>query len=191
MLCSVSVDSLREKAAPAVKCRCKNLHIAHLIGNPKNDKGIDVRLKKARITMRIYESRVGRMIFARLSEDEDLLEGITLRAKQAQIATGFFSLIGALKKARLGFYHKQEYRATEISEPTEIASCVGNISLKEEELTVHAHISISKLEGETFGGHLLSGCVVSANAELVMVEATDLRLQRILDEETNLHLWPI
>lgn len=141
--------------------------------------------------MKIHESKIGRVVFARLSEDEDLLEAITLRAKQAKITTGFFILIGALKKAKIGFYHEQEYKPTEISEPVEIASCIGNISVKGEELMVHAHISISNEKGEAFGGHLLSGCVVSVNAELILVEAADLRLQRVFDEKTKLHLWPM
>lgn len=141
--------------------------------------------------MKIYESKIGRTVFARLSEGEDLLEAITLRAKQAKITTGFFILIGALKKARLGFYREKEYKPIEVSEPVEIVSCIGNISLKEGEPIVHAHISISNETGEAFGGHLLPGCLVSVNAELVLVEAADLRLRRVLNEETKLYLWPV
>ncbi len=139
--------------------------------------------------MKLHKSKIGRIVFARLSEDEDLLEAITLRAKRAKITTGFFILIGALKKAKLGFYREQEYKPIEISESMEIASCIGNISVKDKELVVHAHISVSNEKGEAFGGHLLSGCVVSVNAELALVEAADLRLQRALDEKTKLYLW--
>ena len=139
--------------------------------------------------MKIHESKIGRIVFARLSEGEDLLEAITLRAERAKITAGFFILIGALKKAKLGFYREQEYKSIEISEPVEIVSCVGNVSVKEEELIVHAHISVSNEKGEAFGGHLLPGCVVSVNAELVLVEAADLRLQRVFDEKTKLYLW--
>ena len=138
---------------------------------------------------KIHESKIRRVIFARLSEDEDLLRAVTLRAKQARITAGFFILIGALKKAKLGFYREGEYKPIEISEPLEIASCIGNISVKEEELVVHAHLSVSNERGEAFGGHLLPGCVVSVNAELVLVEAVDLRLQRFFDKETKLYLW--
>ena len=141
--------------------------------------------------MRMHESKSGRIVLARLSEDEDLLEAITRRAKRAKITAGFFILIGALKKAKLGFYREQEYKPIEISEPVEIASCMGNISVKEEEPLVHAHISVSNEKGEAFGGHLLPGCVVSVNAELVLVEAADLRLQRVFDEETKLYLWDV
>ncbi len=153
---------------------------------------IAVRLKKGDVgttNMETRESKIGRIVFARLTEGEDLLEAITFRAKQAEITAGFFILIGALKKAKLGFYHEQEYKATEISKPVEIVSCIGNISLKEQEVIVHAHISVSNMKGEALGGHLLPGCVVSVNAELVLVEAADLRLQRVPDEKTKLYLW--
>jgi predicted DNA-binding protein with PD1-like motif len=139
--------------------------------------------------MKTHESKIGRIVFARLSEDEDLLEAITLRAKRARISAGFFILIGALKKAKLGFYHEEEYKPIEISEPMEIVSCIGNISLKQEKLIVHAHIAVSNKKGEAFGGHLLPGCVVSVNAELVLIEAADLKLQRVPDEKTKLYVW--
>lgn len=141
--------------------------------------------------MKTYESKTGRTVFARLSENEDLLEAITLRAKRAKISAGFFILIGALKKAKLGFYREQEYKPLEISEPVEITSCIGNISVKEQEPIVHAHVVVSNEKGEAFGGHLLPGCVVSVNAELVLVEAADLRLQRVFDEKTKLYLWDV
>jgi predicted DNA-binding protein with PD1-like motif len=139
--------------------------------------------------VKIYGSKIGRIFFARLSEDEDLLEAITLRAKQAGVITGFFILIGALKRATLGFYRKREYRPIEIPDPVEIVSCTGNISIKQEEPIVHAHILISDEKGKVLAGHLLPGCAVSVNAELVLIEAADLRLRRVLDERTNLHLW--
>ena len=141
--------------------------------------------------MKIHESKIGRVVFARLSEDEDLLDAITLRARRAGINAGFFILIGALKKANLGFYRNQEYKPIGISEPVEVVSCMGNISVKEQELIAHAHLSVSNEKGEAFGGHLLPGCVVSANAELVLVEAFDPGLERVFDEKTKLHLWDV
>ena len=167
-------------------------HTIHIEDSSKIIHEIAVRLRRDDVeatNMEIHESKIGRIVFARLTEDEDLLEAITLRVKQAKITSGFFILIGALKKAKLGFYDEQEYKATEISEPVEIVSCIGNLSLKEEEPIVHAHTSVSNKKGEAFGGHLLPGCIVSVNAELVLVEAADLRLQRVPDEKTKLHLW--
>ena len=139
--------------------------------------------------MKALEAKLGRVIFARLFENEDLLEAISNTAKQRGIKAGFFILIGTLKKAKLGFYRQGKYEPIQVDGHVEIVSCMGNISLKEErELVVHAHISVSNEKGEVLGGHLLPGCVVAVTAELVLVEAADLKLQRKFDDETKLYL---
>ncbi|MEM2975486.1 MAG: DNA-binding protein [Candidatus Bathyarchaeia archaeon] len=137
------------------------------------------------------ESKLGRIIFARFSEDEDLLESITTTAEQNKIHAGIFFLIGTLKEAKLGFYEKGEYKTIEIREPLEILSCLGNISLKEEtmEVIVHAHLTVSNLKGEAFGGHLLKGCKIGATAELTLIEAVGVKLMRKFDTEKKLYLW--
>lgn len=55
--------------------------------------------------MKSVEEKAGKIIFARLFEDEDLLEAITQTAVKGRIKAGFFFLIGTLKKAKLGFFH--------------------------------------------------------------------------------------
>ena len=140
--------------------------------------------------METLESKLGRVIFARLFENEDLLEAISNAAKQRGINAGFFILIGTLKKAILGFYRQGKYEPIQIDEPLEIVSCMGNISLKEEkELVVHAHISVSNEKGQVLGGHVLSGCIVAATAELILIEAVGVKLQKKFDEKTKLYLW--
>jgi len=138
----------------------------------------------------MVESKLGRVIFARLFENEDLLEAISNTARKAGISAGFFILIGTLREAKLGFYREGKYEPIQIDEPVEIVSCMGNISLREEkELVVHAHISVSDEKGQVSGGHALPGCTVAATAELVLVEAVDVRLQKKFDEKTKLFLW--
>jgi len=78
-----------------------------------------------------------------------------------------------------------------MAEPLEIVSCMGNISMKEDEPLVHAQIAVSNRKGEVFGGHVLSGCIIAATGELVLIEAVDVELQRKLDEPTQLYLWSI
>ena len=141
--------------------------------------------------MKSVEAKAGKIIFARLFEDEDLFEAITQTAKKGRIKAGFFFLIGTLKKAKLGFFHRGRYQPIEMAEQLEIVSCMGNISIKENEPLVHGHIAVSNRKGEVFGGHLLSGCIIAATGELVLIEAVDVELQRKLDEKTQLYLWSI
>jgi predicted DNA-binding protein with PD1-like motif len=139
--------------------------------------------------MELLQSRLGRIIFAKLSEDEDLLEAINLVAKKSRITAGFFILIGTLKKANVGFNRKGKYEETKVEGPVEIVSCMGNISLKENKPFAHAHIAVSNEKGEVLGGHLMSGCIIDATGELILLEATDRRLLRKYDDKTKLFLW--
>jgi len=141
--------------------------------------------------MKWVEAKAGKIIFARLFEDEDLLEAISQAAGKGGIKAGFFVLIGTLKKAEMGFFNQGRYESIEMAEPLEIVSCMGNISMKEDEPLVHAHIAVSNRKGEVFGGHVLSGCIIAATGELVLIEAVDVELQRKLDEPTQLYLWSL
>ncbi len=138
--------------------------------------------------MKLGESKLGRTIFARLEKDEDLLEAITLQAKRSEITAGFFMLIGTLSDAKLGFYRHGKYETIEVVGPLEIISCMGNISTKEHEIAVHAHISVADEKGKVFGGHLLAGCTTSLTGELILVETPDIQLQRKFDTKTKLSL---
>jgi len=139
--------------------------------------------------MEILQSTLGRMVFARLYEGEDLLETITRAAEKNHISAGFFVLIGTLKRANLGFYRQGKYETIKIDGPVEIVSCIGNISLKESKPFAHAHISVSNEKCKVMGGHAMPGCIIAATGELVLIEATDAKLTRKLDEKTQLFLW--
>jgi len=141
--------------------------------------------------MELLESKLGRIVFAQFSEDEDLLETITLTAEKSHITAGFFIIIGTLKKANLGFYHQGKYKTIKIPSPLEIVSCMGNISMKENKPFVHAHISVSNEKGEVMGGHLMPGCTIAAAGELVLIEAVNTRLLRKLNKKTQLFSWSI
>jgi len=138
------------------------------------------------------EGKIGRIIFSRIFEDEDLLEGIKKRVKESKVKAGLLFLIGSLKEACLGFYEEGEYKRIEIKKPLEIASCMGNISVKENgELIIHAHMVVSDKSGNAYGGHLLKGCKVAATAELMLIEALEVDLKRKFEDKYRLYLLNI
>lgn len=139
--------------------------------------------------MKLTQSGFGKVVFARLFEDEDLLEDINLVANRAGINVGFFNLIGTLKKANVGFYCEGRYKTIEVNGPLEIASCIGNVSLKEGKPFAHAHIVVSDRKGKAMGGHVMQGCIIGATAELVLTEAAGVHLHRKFDKKTQLYLW--
>lgn len=142
--------------------------------------------------MEYKASKTYRTVFSRFFEDEDLLSSIASAAKEAGIDSGFFVLIGTLKKAVLGFYKEGKYIPIEKSGPLEILSCTGNISVKDNgELVVHGHIVVGDSNGDAFGGHVLSGCLVDVTAELSLVEVEKGSLVRKFEPQRNLFLWDL
>ena len=138
------------------------------------------------------ESKTGKTLFIRLDENEDLLDAIKERAERNRVNTGFFFLIGTVKKAVLGFYKEGNYKPIHVAGPLEIVCCTGNVSKREDgQLVAHAHLVVSNEEGITFGGHLLSGCPIDATGELVLVETPSAKLKRVLDKKRNLYLWSL
>lgn len=137
----------------------------------------------------MLKGQIGRICFSRIFEDEDLAEAVKKRVEESDVKAGVFILIGTLKKAVLGYYKEGEYKPIELDGPLEIASCMGNIAVNEkDEIIVHPHIVVSNGKSEAFGGHLMKGSLVGATAELVIVEAVEVKLRRAFDEKTKLNL---
>ena len=133
----------------------------------------------------------GRSFAGRLIYGEDLLQSLEEICRKENIAAGTLSVIGAVKKAKVGYYDQSARKYNEpisIERCFEIASCIGNISLKDGKIFVHAHITFADLEGKCFGGHLMPGTVLFA-AEYYIEELTGLSLERKHNDETGLSLW--
>ena len=134
---------------------------------------------------------VGRNFIVRAKHGSDIIDYVTNVAKQQGIMTASFTAIGALKCAKLGFYdqEKHKYSETVLSSQQEIASCVGNISLKEGAPFVHAHAVLADLNGNTKAGHLLEGKVFAA--EVHLIELIGEKIVRRNDDVTGLSLLDI
>lgn len=133
--------------------------------------------------------RAGKISVFRLLENDDLIEAIKKKAEESNIKAGAFILIGSIKQAVLGYYKDGEYKNTLLEGPLEVASCMGNVALDEKgEVVVHAHVVVTNEKSEAFGGHLMKDSPVGATAELVIIEATEINMQRIFDEKTKLRL---
>jgi hypothetical protein len=126
----------------------------------------------------------------RLPKDEDLLEAMTREFKERSIKKATFTLIGAVTNAVIGFYDNvaREYRNKEFKEMLEIASCIGNVSEKDGDIFVHAHVVLGKQDYSCVGGHLMPGTTIFA-AELFGYPVPGAGLVRKFDEPTGLALW--
>jgi hypothetical protein len=133
----------------------------------------------------------GRCFIGRFEAGDDLLAKLNEFCQGQNIRLGTFSVIGAVTCARLGYYNQQEKKYTgcvELDKKLEITACLGNISIKESEIFVHAHITLADWEGKAYGGHLMPGTLVFA-AEFSVQEMIGPDLIREREEKTGLPLW--
>jgi predicted DNA-binding protein with PD1-like motif len=133
----------------------------------------------------------GRNFLMRVEYDSDFLDFLTDIARKQRLATAAFTAVGALKEAKLGFYDQERhvYMESLLAGPQEIASCVGNVSVKDEAPFVHAHVVLVDQSGVVRAGHLLAGRVFAA--EVHLIELVGEKIERKTDAMTGLSLWDI
>lgn len=137
------------------------------------------------------ETKIKRSFMGRFNNGDDLLEKLNGFCRDNNIKMGTLQIIGAVQKAKMGYYSQTEKKyagCVELDKKLEIAACTGNISLKDEEIFVHAHIVLADYDGKAFGGHLMPGTIVFA-AEFFIQELEGTPLIRVPEPSTGLPLW--
>ena len=107
-----------------------------------------------------YE-KVEKDYFINIAKDEKVIETLTRFCKERGIRNAKLSGIGAVKKTEIGAYDlpEQEYIKKEYPEILELLSFEGNVSLKDGEPFIHAHVVLSDHHMKTLGGHLFETTV--------------------------------
>lgn len=133
----------------------------------------------------------GRRLAFRLTYGCDLLESLQGIVEEADVRFGSINFLGAVQKARVGYYLQDEKRfiTLDLDEPMEILSGLGNVSLKDGRPFVHAHVTFLDRTGTIRGGHLLPGTIIFAGE--VFIEELELPAppERVDDPVTGLSLW--
>ncbi|MHA1272356.1 MAG: PPC domain-containing DNA-binding protein [Promethearchaeota archaeon] len=139
--------------------------------------------------MKSIESKIGRIIVARLMPGEDVLESIKELVKEYDIKAGLINIIGALSKITVGYFDLElkEYKFKTFEENVELVGCIGNISYKDGEPIIHLHITLGRPDYSLFGGHLSQPSIISVTGEVYIYEI-DKKLNRSIDENTKLAL---
>lgn len=126
----------------------------------------------------------------RLPWGKDLLEAMTEVFVERAIPKATFNVIGALRGCVLGYYDSRtrHYNRREFPEHVEIVSCMGNVSEKDGNVFVHAHVVIAGPDFVCYGGHLMPGSRIFA-AEMYVMPLPGPVPVRTYDESTGLALW--
>jgi len=127
----------------------------------------------------------------RLPRDQDLLTSITRAFQERSIKKAGFTVIGAVTKAALAYYDlaSRQYGRREFPGAHELVSCTGNVSEKDGETFVHAHVVLGDKDFKCVGGHLAEGTTILV-AELYGTPLSGEIPVRKFDEATGLALWP-
>ena len=116
----------------------------------------------------------------RLKRGEDLLDTIKIICKEKNIQSGVvLSGVGCISSGRVR--DASGVRIREIAEHCEIVSLNGTVSAAR----CHVHISLSKEDLSTIGGHLCAGCIVNTTCELVIAELPGVTFDEEADAETG------
>jgi predicted DNA-binding protein with PD1-like motif len=140
----------------------------------------------------MIQVKKGKTIMGKFRHGADLLEEITGVCGEHDIRLGRVEAIGAVKKASIGFYDQQArtYAYLTLDKEMEITKLSGNVSVKDGQVFVHAHVTLADDTGRAYGGHLAPGTIVFA-CECVIEAFEGPALERVLDDETGLALWDI
>ena len=129
----------------------------------------------------------------RLGPSEDILQTFVefVQANKLRAVT-IQAIVGSVKRAILRLANQDQNTIFD-SGTYEIVSLVGTISANYNETTrefsdiiPHVHLSISDGKtGQTFGGHMMFGCIVYTTAEIVLNELVDVYFEREIDPNTG------
>ena len=123
---------------------------------------------------------------------EEIVEGLTSCARDAELDAAHVTAIGAVSSATVGWFDldRRDYRPLSFDEQLEILSLVGDITGPPldggDDPVVHLHAVFGRIDGAAIGGHLLEG-VVRPTLEVVVTE-TPAGLRRRHDPATGLAL---
>ena len=133
---------------------------------------------------------ISRCLMGRIEHGKDLLDELTALCLQEHVTLGQVTAIGAMQKARVGYYNQKtrQYEYLEWNEEVELLGLIGNVSIRDGKPAVHAHVTLADRKGNAFGGHLVQGTIVFAcEYSLVILEGPE--LTRRPDSTTGLPLW--
>lgn len=119
---------------------------------------------------------------------DEVTSGLLEVARREDLDGAHFTGIGAFRDVVLGFYDldRQDYHRTPVPEQVEVVSLVGDITSRDDDRMVHAHVVVARRDGQALGGHLLEAHVRPTLE--IMITETPAQLRRTYDPGTGLAL---
>ncbi len=105
---------------------------------------------------KMQSKQVDKTYFIFLEKDEPVMKTLTEFCSKNSIQNGEISGIGAVKNIEIGAFDpsSKSYIQKKFDKTHELISCMGNITLKDGEPFIHAHITIGDHDMNVKGGHV-------------------------------------
>lgn len=137
--------------------------------------------------MKIRKTDQGIWVF--VEKGDLIMKSLTDFCTGSQIYNGFVTGIGAINNVELGVFdpESKSYNRQIFPDTHELISCMGNITLKDDQPFIHAHVMISDHNMKTRGGHLFE-----ANVAVVgefFIQPVDSDIHREMDSNIGLATW--
>jgi predicted DNA-binding protein with PD1-like motif len=115
---------------------------------------------KPRLLTGKAESLPETMIFS-LKAGARLHEEVTAIARREKISTAGIKAIGSVKELRLSYYNRdtKKYEDHDFKGLMEVVSLVGNITMKDDKMFLHAHGNFARRDLSVIGGHVTSAVI--------------------------------
>ena len=123
-----------------------------------------------------------------IDKGEEVVEQLKTICKKLDIKLGLIMGIGATDKVTINLLNTKtkKYQSKEFTGDHEIANLVGNITMMNNEVYLHLHVTICNIEHKAVGGHLTSA-VISASFEGI-IDIIDGQVTREYNDDTGLNL---
>jgi len=127
----------------------------------------------------------------KLERGDWINQSLTNIARDHKLTSGWISGIGAIENIELGYYDfdTRSYIKKSFESEYELISYNANISLKNNDVFIHAHSTIGDKEFKVFGGHLYDA-KISATGEF-MIQKGNIEIKRVMDKKVGLALWEL
>lgn len=91
--------------------------------------------------------------------------------------------IGSVKSPKIGFYDNEKYTERILLGTYEVLNLTGNITVSQDKVFPHIHITVSNYEYKAFGGHLFEA-VTNETMELI-ITVYNTSVKRDYDADTG------
>ena len=130
----------------------------------------------------------GSKVLLRLDKGDEIIGTIKDFCRENRIKLASVSGIGAVSRANIGIFIQdtKEYKTKELTGSMEITSLAGNITVMNDEVYLHLHITLTDATYQAYGGHL-NKAWVGATGEII-IDIIDGNVNRERNEDVGLNI---